>query len=175
MSISVSFVHTSPLVESNDDKHGECSAHHEEYCDNILQKFEPLMQIGPQIYCCYFSTHTLEICFIFRRWWATNERIVVNIVVSCCNTVNVSSGDSTQSLIFVRCSITGIFNCDATSRTIRKKEKNNYSYAFRCYETAKQFLWRHEWCQIMRQKFPSCCNSCKLCQRNPGTFWIYYV
>jgi hypothetical protein len=36
-------------------KRGACSARHEEYCDNFIQEFQPLMQFGPQISYCHFS------------------------------------------------------------------------------------------------------------------------
>ena len=42
-------------------KKKSCSIHHEEYCDDFRQKFQPLMQFGPQISFCHFSqplTHT---------------------------------------------------------------------------------------------------------------------
>ena len=54
------FVHTSTLKESNVDKHGTCSTHHEEYCDNFLQKYQSLMQFCPQISFPHFlQSHTL--------------------------------------------------------------------------------------------------------------------
>ena len=45
----------SALEVANVEKRGACSADHEEYCDNFLQKFHPLIQFGPQIYFCHFS------------------------------------------------------------------------------------------------------------------------
>jgi len=36
-------------------KRGACSTGHEEYCDNFIQKIQPLTQFGPQISYCHFS------------------------------------------------------------------------------------------------------------------------
>jgi hypothetical protein len=37
------------------DKRGAYAAHHEEFSDNFLQKFQPLMQFVSQISFCHFS------------------------------------------------------------------------------------------------------------------------
>jgi hypothetical protein len=39
----------------NVDKRGACAAHHEEFSDNFLQKFQPPMHFVPQISFCHFS------------------------------------------------------------------------------------------------------------------------
>jgi hypothetical protein len=49
------FVQPSALEIPNVDKRGACAAHHEEFSDNFLQKFQPLMQFVPQISFCHFS------------------------------------------------------------------------------------------------------------------------
>jgi len=35
--------------------------------------------------------------------------------------------------------------------------------------------WQGCQCHLMRQEFPSCCNSCNLYQQILGTFWNYYI
>jgi len=51
------FVQASAYKLLNVDKQGTCSTHHDEYCDNFLQKFYPLMQFGSQISFCHFSQY----------------------------------------------------------------------------------------------------------------------
>jgi hypothetical protein len=49
------FVQASAFEVLNVDKQGAYSTHHDEYCDNFLQKFYPQMQFGSQSSFCHFS------------------------------------------------------------------------------------------------------------------------
>ena len=55
MLVCVPFVQVPAFKIPNADERETCSTHHAEYCDNFLQKFQPLMQFGPQISFCHFS------------------------------------------------------------------------------------------------------------------------
>lgn len=132
---------------TNVDKHSACSTHHEEYCDNFPKKFHSLMQFGPEISFCHFSQpltlarhllhlmtligdHYIDHCqhsHVHHRGVYASHKIDFFISLSsqtCCNMVNVSTGDfcsKTQDLIFTCCSITGIFNFNVTSHTLKKQ------------------------------------------------------
>ena len=49
------FVQTPAFEIPNVDEGETCSTHRAEYCDNVLQKFQPLMQFGSQNSFCHFS------------------------------------------------------------------------------------------------------------------------
>ena len=69
MFICVSFCSGISIWATNDDKKRACSIHHEEYCDNFRQKFQPLMQSAPKISFCHFSqplTYTRYLLQFFK-------------------------------------------------------------------------------------------------------------
>jgi hypothetical protein len=49
------FIWASAFKVPNTDKCCVCSTRHEDDCDNFQQKFQPMMQFGPQIFFCHFS------------------------------------------------------------------------------------------------------------------------
>jgi hypothetical protein len=65
MLICVPFCSGASIQDTNVDEHETRSTHHAEYCDNFLQKFQSLMQFGPQYsFCHFYLLHTFDICFI---------------------------------------------------------------------------------------------------------------
>jgi hypothetical protein len=54
---SLPFVQSSEFKEPNVDKCSIGSTHEKEYCDNILQKFQPLKHFVPHISFCHFSQY----------------------------------------------------------------------------------------------------------------------
>jgi hypothetical protein len=143
------FVRMSTSEIPNVDRLSACSTHHEEFSENFLQKFQPLKQFDPHISFCHFLTisRTLLTCAslvdvdgrplggssskLSRPSWkrlykpCTWDILLALSPYDCCKMVNVSTGDfcsQTQNLIFVSCSVTVIFNCDANSRILKKQK-----------------------------------------------------
>ena len=136
------------------DKCCACSTHHEEYCDNFQQKFQPLMQFGPQTFFCHFSwslshdehllhlltlmgDHCQHSCVQHGSVYAKHTPEIFPLPYhppyACCNMINVAA-----SFIHI---LFRSRHFQLHRVLVHTERTNNCCYAFICYEITKLFVW----------------------------------
>jgi hypothetical protein len=135
------FIRASAFKVLNADKCCACSTHHEEYCDNLQQKFQSLVQFGPQIFFCHFSRslshaehlfhlltlmgdhctdHCQHSCVQRRSVYVRHTPEIFPLAChppyACCDMISVAASD-----LFIYCSGVDIFIYIMNSCTLKEQ------------------------------------------------------